>query len=184
MKVCTTKLTKEQRDRISKHIQMFNKYAKTADFKRDKKDREERSKFYQSLSKERLQSITEFELGEIISRLWASQLWGNKEYLVQKLLADNTLDTIKEKLSDLLWGEDPIERRYEGFLRTVKGLGPASITELLSHVHPTEGGIWNDKARKALTFWGAIDVQRAYQNLSEVSEIITQLELVKSEFPE
>ncbi|WP_176231715.1 hypothetical protein [Candidatus Hakubella thermalkaliphila] len=140
------------------HIRMFNKYAKTEDFKRDMKDREERSKFYQSLSKERLQSITEFELGEIILRLWASQLWGNKEYLVQKLLADNTLDTIKEKLSDLLWGEDPIERRYEGFLRRVKGLGPASITELLSHVHPTEGGIWNDKARKALTFWDVIDV--------------------------
>ncbi|GFP43938.1 hypothetical protein HKBW3C_03067, partial [Candidatus Hakubella thermalkaliphila] len=33
---------------------MFNKYAKTEDFKRDMKDREERSKFYQSLSKERL----------------------------------------------------------------------------------------------------------------------------------
>lgn len=38
--------------------------------------------------------------------------------------------------------------------------------------------------RNVLTFWDVIDVQKAHQNLSEVSEIIAQLELVKGEFPE
>ena len=47
-----------------------------------------------------------------------------------------------------------IEKRFDRFMKTVKGLGPASVTELLCFFNPKEYGIWNDKARKALELLG------------------------------
>jgi hypothetical protein len=60
--------------------------------------------------------------------------------------------------------------RYDLFRNTIKGLGPASITEILALVHPEQCGIWNAKARKALVylgFEGTFPVLRRYQITGE-----------------
>ena len=67
-------------------------------------------------------------------------------------MQENSIDKIKQELKSLLWGPDPLNVRYDKF--DIKGLGPASVTEILTFVFPDKCGIWNDKARKALKILG------------------------------
>ena len=55
------------------------------DFKKEMESREQRRKLVINiLEKSKLKNMTEIEFGEFISNLWASIVWGNKDYLVQR----------------------------------------------------------------------------------------------------
>lgn len=108
------------------------------------KDRKERRIFYQSFNREKLLSMTEEAFLEYISKLWSMLIWGNKKYVVDKLIADNGFDNLKRQLAELLYDSGiSIEKRWNSFLKTVKGLGPATISELLTYVNPNEYVIFN-----------------------------------------
>ena len=107
------------------------------------KERRERRKFYQSYTKEKLLAMTEEEFLEYISKLWAMLIWGNKKYVVDKLIEDNGFVHLKKQLVELLYGDVPIEKRWDDFLKSVKGMGPATISELLTYVNPQEYVIFN-----------------------------------------
>jgi len=142
------RLTEEQQKKIDTYIR---KFMSSLDFKNEMASRHKRSEFAVNLlSKEKLKSMTELEFGELISKLWASALWGNKDYLVQKILDANSIKKIITELEDLLYGVDSFDKRFDRFLSEIKGLGPATITEILCLYDPEHYGIWNDKARKAL----------------------------------
>ena len=80
---------------------------------------------------------------EYMSKLWSMLIWGNKKYVVDKMIADNGFDNLKKQLVELLYGSASIEKRWNSFLKSVKGLGPASISELLTYVNPQEYVIFN-----------------------------------------
>ena len=48
--------------------------------------------------------MTEEDFLEYISKLWAVLMWGNKKYVVDKLIEDNGFSTLKKQLADLLYG--------------------------------------------------------------------------------
>lgn len=104
------------------------------------------------LAKDKLRDMTEIEFGELISNLWASALWGNKDYLVQNILDDNGIDTIRTQFHTLLYGPDSFQKRFDAFIYKIKGLGPASLTEILCLYNPKRFSMWNDKTRKALRY--------------------------------
>ncbi len=56
--------------------------------------------FYQSYTKEKLLQMTEDEFFEYISKLWSMLIWGNKKYVVDKLIEDNGFKTLKKELAD------------------------------------------------------------------------------------
>lgn len=114
--------------------------------------------YKQLLSPEALQHMSELEFGQVIGSLWASRQWGNKRYLIERLIAENGLQALVKHLHHLLWSNEAIAQRYNAFRRAIKGLGAASITELLAFVHPNAYGIWNDKARIALHVLGLQDI--------------------------
>jgi len=141
-------LNEEQQRKIKEYL---NKLMSSLDFKKEIFSRKKRREFVVNLlSKEKLKSMTELEFGELISKLWASAIWGNKDYLVQKIIDSNGLDKIVDELENLLYGSESFDKRFDRFLREIKGLGPATITEILCLYDPSQYGIWNDKARKAL----------------------------------
>lgn len=79
--------------------------------------------------------------------------WGNKEYIVQRIIMENDgLDKVRGELHKLLFGKGHISNRFDSF--KVTWMGPAMITEILCSFKPNEYGIWNDKARRALKFFG------------------------------
>jgi len=73
-----------------------------------------------------------------ISQLWAMLIWGNKDYIVDKIINDNNLELLKEKLAWFIWANDPIEERWNNFRSEIKGFGPAMMSELLCSVYPNK----------------------------------------------
>lgn len=106
-------------------------------------ERKERKDFYQSFTKEKLLQMTEDEFFEYISKLWSMLIWGNKKYIVDKLIADNGFLALKRQLAELLFGSAKIEIRWDSFLKSIKGFGPATISELLTYINPNEYVIFN-----------------------------------------
>lgn len=147
----------EQTDRADKagslaeFIPVFMKYTLSSEYLADRAARQERQALFANiLSQQAIDQMTELEFGQVISSLWASQMWGNKGYLVDKLLQENGLQELKARLKDLLWGAGNLANRYDDFRKKVKGFGTAMLAEILAFVHPDQCGVWNDRARTAL----------------------------------
>lgn len=118
-------------------------------------ERRERKLYYQSFTKDKLLSMTEDEFLEYISKLWSMLIWGNKKYVVDKLIADNGFTALKKQLAELLYGTNPIEKRWDLFLKSVKGMGPATISELLTYANPQEYAIFN---KTTILCFGYLDI--------------------------
>ena len=106
-------------------------------------ERKERKYYYQKYSKDKLLAMTEEQFSEYISKLWSMLMWGNKSYVIKCLMEDNGFENLKKHLAELLYGSAPIEKRWDTFTKNVKGLGPATMSELLTYVNPQEYVIFN-----------------------------------------
>lgn len=135
--------------KLDQAIQLFGKYTKSDRYHNDSEDRENRKAFFKDLIKK---PFDEAVFAEIIKKLWASQIFGNKEYLVDKIVKDNGIEKLKTKFDLLGECEYAPEKKYDAFIGSVKGMGPSMVTELICYLTPERAGIWNDKARKALTW--------------------------------
>lgn len=133
------------RQKLQSAISTFvkNKKANAAYYDENWAERNERKAYYQSFTKDKLLAMTEDDFFEYISKLWSMIMWGNKKYVADQLIADNGFDPLKKQLADLLYGTAPIEKRWDGFLKSVKGIGPATVSELLTYINPKEYVIFN-----------------------------------------
>ena len=150
------RLSEEQRSRVRSYIGSFREKLESELSSGEwKKERTERIALFQELlSRKNIRRMTEKEFAKIISSLWASQIWGNKNYLVNKLLKDNGLDSIKREFEELLYGDGSIDKRFNRFKENIKGLGPSSITEILVFTFPDKYCLWNDKPKNVLPLLG------------------------------
>ena len=123
-------------------------------------ERKERKEYYQSFDKAKLLSMTEDQFLEYISKLWSMLIWGNKKYAVDKLIADNGFENVKKQLVELLYGSAAIEKRWDEFLKNVKGLGPATISELLTYINPQEYVIFNKTTISCYTYLDIPDMPK------------------------
>jgi len=169
---------------LKKHIGAYKeKLSKDPDkHTADLLEREERIHYYQSWTKERLLSMKEEDFYEYLSKLWAMLIWGNKHYVVDKMIADNGFDNLKRELSDLIWGATPVVKRWDKFLKNVKGFGPAMISEILCHVYPDACMLWNRRAYVGLNYLGIEKLPRynyqmtgkKYTELSGITQKIAE----------
>ena len=144
-------LTQNQKERIAHFIPIYKGYTESSKYQEDCEDRQQRQWLFASLlSLEFINQMTELEFGQVISSLWASQMWGNKGYLVDKMIQENGLPALIAQLKNLLWGAGSLAARYNEFRKEIKGFGTATLAEILAFVHPDHFGIWNDRARAAL----------------------------------
>lgn len=120
-----------------------NRNNNAAYYKENWAERRDRKKYYQSYTKDKLIAMTEEEFYEYISKLWSMLIWGNKKYVVDKLISDNGFSSLKKHLAELLYGSNKIESRWDTFLKSIKGMGPATISELLTYANPEEYVIFN-----------------------------------------
>ena len=145
--------------RIRQYLPGFYKFLKTEDGKRWLEERRERLReFSKLLARDSLKEFTEAEFVKVMSKLWANELWTNKQYPVERVLSSISIEDLKARLSDLLWSNRPLPQRYDEFRKVVKGMGPAQITEILSFTNPREYGIWNRRSREALRTLGLGDI--------------------------
>lgn len=150
-------------------------------------ERRERRNYYQSFTKAKLLAMTEEDFFEYISKLWSMLIWGNKKYVVDKLLVDNDFNLLKKQLAELLYGTVPIEKRWDTFLKSVKGMGPATISELLTYANPQEYVIFNKTTILCFGYLGIPDMPKynyqytgkKYKEVCTIAKEIAQ-ELEKS----
>ncbi len=138
---------------VAHYVEAFRAYMATDRFQKDNADRRERVSFFQRELPGRLDTFSEADVETIIKQLWASRIWGNKDYLTQKIIESNGIDALKEQIAGLFATDDP-EKTYAEFLKEVNGLGPASTTEILTYLYPERCGIWNRQAREGLKLLG------------------------------
>ena len=140
----------------------------TEDRRQAEKDIEERRELcgnMQSYTKEKLKTLTEDGLYELVASLWAMNIWGNKRYYVDALVANNGIEKIRKELSNLLHGIQPLEKRWDDFMEHMKGFGPAMVSEILNKYNPNEFILWNSKARNAFLTLGIPHVTKYNTNI-------------------
>lgn len=168
--------------KLNSAISEFTKKKKSnaAYYKENWDERQERKNFYQSYTKDKILAMTEDEFLEYISKLWSMLIWGNKKYVVDKLIADNGFDALKKQLAELLFGTNAISKRWDSFLKSVKGMGPATISELLTYANPQEYVIFN---KTTILCYGYLDIpdmpkynyQYTGKKYAEVCDIAKQI---------
>ena len=142
---------------LKKHIDNF---VQSTDRKTNQEERKERINYYQSWTKERIISMTEDDVYDYISKLWAMLIWGNKHYVVDKIIANNGLEKFRDQLAHVIWSDSPIEERWDDFRENIKGMGSAMISEILCHVHPEQYILWNRRAYVGLNYLGVENLPR------------------------
>ncbi|MDO5444666.1 MAG: hypothetical protein Q4F31_03480 [Eubacteriales bacterium] len=70
-----------------------NKKTNVAFYDENWSERKERKSYYQEFTKAKLLAMAEEQFSEYISKLWSMLIWGNKQYVVEKVIADNGFDT-------------------------------------------------------------------------------------------
>ena len=129
-------LSKEQITKLAGEIPHYRQYLIRPEGIEDRQGRQQRIDLYAGLlSPDGLKQMTELELGQVVSGLWASQMWGNKGYLVDKLVQENGIPKLQEQLSVLLWGKELLASRYDAFRKNVRGFGTAMLAEILAFVY-------------------------------------------------
>lgn len=109
------KLLKSQLDNLEKYIKVYKEYSKSEEYKRDILEREERKKFYQGFTAAKIKKMDEYEFTQFIGKLWASEMFTNKEYRVKMIIASNGFDKLKEELINLLYGKKEPEKSMKIF---------------------------------------------------------------------
>ena len=143
-----------QKEKIREY---FKRISKLPEFKEEEKIRHQRTALVDFLrTSEGIDRMTQLDLGKLVSNLWAYNAWANKDYVVEGIWNENP--NLKEYLRMLLHGKEPFEKRFDKFIKTVKHLGPASLTEILCLYDPKRYGVWNDRSRKALQILGFDDL--------------------------
>ena len=146
-------LTSDQKANVTKYIDGFKEFMRTDRGKEWQKDRVQRKQLFgKTFAKDHIDQSTEDEFKTILKMLWAMQIWGNKEYIANKIIRDNGLEKLREELEGLLSGRDALKDRYDRFRSRIKGLGISSISEILVFVSPDKYCLWNKTPINVLPF--------------------------------
>lgn len=141
-------------ERLREHIKQYLRHLETkaSDAEENQKERTARMEFYQGWTPDRMAAMTPEDVAQYLSKLWAMLIWGNKQYVVDKVLSSNGLDKFRIELSALVWGEGSLAKRWDGFRDSIKSVGPAMMSEILCHTHPETCMLWNRRAYVGLNY--------------------------------
>lgn len=101
----------------------------------------------QSHTKENIASMTEEDFYNLMASLWSMGMWGNKHYKIDQIIETNGMNLIRKELTELLYGNSTIGKRWDDFCGTIKGIGPAAMSEILNKFAPQKYILWNSKAQ-------------------------------------
>src|SRR5208337_1232837 len=147
-------LSKAQLETLQHPLADFKRYTHSPEFQADLETRRNQVQYFQHEFPRRLPGLTQSDLLDMYSRLWASHMFTNKLYRVQQITAANGLDELKSRLTELWNTSEPVGQRYDVFSKSISHLGPAAVTEILCYIEPSDCGIWNKQARAALGILG------------------------------
>ena len=129
------------------------------DGQRWQKERRDKDEFFARYFSERqIENLEEGTLRELIYILWAYNGWTNNDLLLEEMLRSG-LPTIRSAFKQLLYGTDPISKRFDHVRKNVRMMGAACISEILAHHNHKECPIWNSRSREGFVSLGVSEVQ-------------------------
>jgi hypothetical protein len=135
--------------RLTALIPAYQEYAE-AEREHWQDARQQRAAFFdEHLTMDGIEEMDEGALHELVHRLGAFRNWTNQEWLYSEILKSG-LDTVKDAIWQLLYGDSLLESRFDFLKDTVRMMGAAAISEMLAQHDPTVYPIWNRRARRAL----------------------------------
>ncbi len=168
---------------LKKHLRLFitRSRKESEKFQKDMIERQEITAYYGQFTKDRIKSMNPDELYEYLSKLWAMLIWGNKHYVIDKIVDENGFDELKNSLSEVIWDENDIAERWDIFRSKIKGIGPAMLSEILCRTKPNDYLLWNRRAFVGLNYLEVRDLPRydyqlngeVYKYLCEVGKAIS-----------
>lgn len=143
------------------------------------------NRFRELLSPANIDRLGEYEIKEILTSLWAYQIWSNKDKAFQRFLDANynDIDKIRMNLKELIYGKGPLRERYDNFRANVKMTGSAIITEILAFYDPSRYGLWNDRVRntaKLLNLSNELYSNKQQIDGEEYEHVIDELKQIKN----
>lgn len=145
-------------------------------------ERDKRRSWYkENLGPDNILNLNEESFSKLIKDLWATLIWSNKDYKVKKLIEDNSLPKIKEHLNLLLYGTEPLDKRWDYFRKSIKGFGPSSMSEILAFSNSNKYGIVNLKPLSLLPVLGVIsenEIQKYTYNSLDGKKYADLLEIL------
>lgn len=143
-------------ERLTTHLKSYLEFlrehpSQAAD---EAEDRADRIQFYRAWNADRMRESSPEDLVEFFSPLWSMAMWGNKEYQVNQMIADNGLENLRERLAEFLWGVGGLAPRWDRFRGEIKWVGPGMMSELLGYIDPDTRIIWNKVTVVSLNYLG------------------------------
>jgi len=137
--------------KLIKYIESYKKDLKNPSDMDGLEERAKRINYYQSFDKKKIENMNYDEFTTYISTLWASLMYGNKKYLVDKIIKYNeSLSKITKLLAEFIYGKADIAQRWDNFYKEAGMFGPSYMSELLSYYYPKDYVIANSQVVKAL----------------------------------
>jgi hypothetical protein len=151
------KLTKEHQKKIKEIYKEFSVWQKTDEYlKWENVIKIRIDKYNKLLAKECIKNITKEAINGLIIDLWASLVWTNKDYLIERIWKNIDLSEFQNQLYNLIYGTKGLQDRYDNF--TVKGLGISSATEIMILADCSAYPLLNNRAQKGLLGLGFGDI--------------------------
>lgn len=135
-------------------------------YQEEVKERHDYCEDMRSLTPEKIDSLTEEGFYRLMESLWALCMWGNKHYVIDRIVESNGMNSIRRELKHLLYGKEEIEKRWNDFRKEIKGIGPAAMSEILNKFSPNEYILWNKKAE---TGFRLLEIDRVPNSLSLIN---------------
>jgi len=143
-----------------------------------KEEREEKDQFFaRYFAEQEIDNLEEGTLRELIHILWAFNGWTNKDWLLEEMLRSG-LPTIKSAFRQLLYGDEPIAKRFDRIRKNVRMMGAASVSEILAHHDRERYPIWNRRSRQGLIGLGISESQLPKSSQISGSQYASFCELV------
>ena len=164
-------------------IKQFKQKQNTSQFMEILQERNERVEYYQSFTVNKIKNMTIDEMYDYISNLWSMLIWGNKKYIVDKIINENGFDNLKLYLADLIYGKESVEKRWDAFLTNIKGLGSSTVSELLSYSNPNEYVVFNKTVVKCFEYLSINDLPiynyqftgKKYKEMCNIAKQISEI---------
>jgi len=171
---------KINKSRLKKAIDIVKKSKGKEGFEKDLIERENRIEFFKKTING---EINEYTFGQLIKKLWAMRIWGNKDYVVDKMIQENGLKKLEKVLKNVYKSKEEPGQMYEKLNNDIKYMGPSMASELLCHIHPKKAGIWNSQSRKALEWLEVGEVPynkysisgEEYNNFNEILQFLSKI---------